>query len=120
MTLQHIVLFAFPHELSDADYGEMRSQVASWPSEIGGMARLRFGNDLTGDRTRGYSRLLYMEFAGADELRRYQQHPVHRAFQRWLVERSCTPLAFDYFIDDDTDLMAQNLQDVDRTAEERR
>src|SRR5476649_2617620 len=101
MTLQHIVLFAFPQELSEQDGADMRSQVASWPVEIGGMTALRFGGDLTGARTRGHSRLLYMEFASPDELTRYQQHPVHQAFQRWLAERECTPLAFDYFIDGD-------------------
>jgi hypothetical protein len=120
MTLQHIVLFAFPQELSDTDGADMLAQVASWPSEIGGMAALRLGGDLTGDRTRGYSRLLYMEFDGTDALKRYQAHPVHKAFQLWLAERSCTPLAFDYFIDGQTDLMARHLQHVDRTVEERR
>jgi hypothetical protein len=117
MALQHIVLFAFPQDLSDEDAADMRSQVASWPAEIGGMTTLRFGSDLTGDRTRGYSRLLYMEFDGTDELKRYQQHPVHQAFHRWLAERQCTPLAFDYFIDDTTDLMAE---DTDGREEERR
>ncbi len=70
------------------------------------MNQLRFGEDLTGARTRGYSRLLYMEFDDVDALKRYQQHPVHQSFNRWIVERECTPLAFDYFIDGDTDLMA--------------
>ncbi len=116
MALQHVVLFFFPEELSDEDYADMRLQVASWPEKIGGMTRLRFGSDLTGARTRGYSRLLHMEFAGTEDLKQYQQHPVHQAFHRWLVERRCTPLAFDYFIDDDTDLMAE---DTDRRVEER-
>jgi hypothetical protein len=117
MALQHIVLFAFPQDLSNEDAADMRSQVASWPAEIGGMTALRFGADLSGDRTRGYSRLLYMEFAGPDELKRYQQHPVHQAFHRWLVERQCTPLAFDYITDGDTDFMAE---DTDRREEESR
>jgi len=117
MTLQHIVLFSFPQELSDDDYADMRAQVASWPEEIGGMTRVRFGGDLTGARTNGYSRLLYMEFAGTDELKRYQQHPVHQAFHRWLMERQCTPLAFDYLIDEDTVLMPE---DPSSKEEERR
>ncbi len=108
MPLQHVVLFSFPKQLSQDDYADMRAQVASWPGEIGGMTSLRFGADLTGARTRGYSRLLYMEFDGPDELTRYQQHPVHQAFHRWVMERQCTPLAFDYFIDEDTNLMAEN------------
>ena len=108
MPVQHVVLFSFPKELSDTDSAEMRGQVASWPTDIGGMTRLRFGADLTGARTRGYSRLLYMEFAGTEELHRYQQHPVHQAFHRWLMERDCTPLAFDYFINADTDLIPED------------
>jgi hypothetical protein len=104
--LQHIVLFAFPQELSDEDYVDMTAQIASWPVEIGGMSKVRFGADLTGARTRGYSRLLFMEFAGTEELVRYQQHPVHKAFHSWIMERHCTPLAFDYFLDADTVLMS--------------
>jgi hypothetical protein len=117
MALQHVVLFSFPDDLSDGDAADMRSQVAAWPDKIGGMTALRFGSDLTGERTRGYSRLLYMEFEDVDALKRYQQHPVHQAFHAWIVERRCTPLAFDYFIDDQTDLMAQQM---DRGVEERR
>ncbi len=108
MTLQHVVLFSFPRELSEPEYADMKRQVASWPQAIGGMSRLRFGADLTGARTNGYSRLLYMEFPGTDELRSYQQHPVHQAFNRWILERECTPLAFDYFIDDDTVLIPEH------------
>ncbi len=108
MTLQHVVLFSFPRELSAPEYDDMKRQVASWPEAIGGMSRLRFGEDLTGARTNGYSRLLYMEFAGPDELKRYQQHPVHQAFHRWILERNCTPLAFDYFMDDNTVLIPEH------------
>lgn len=105
MPLQHVVLFSFPTELSPEDDRDMRAQVAAWPDAIGGMTALRFGRDLTGERTRGYSRLLYMEFDGVDDLHRYQRHPVHQAFHRWIVDRQCTPLAFDYHIDSQTDLM---------------
>lgn len=108
MALQHVVLFSFPEELSADEYADMRAQVASWPAEIGGMTRLRFGGDLTGARTRGYSRLLHMEFSSRDELVRYQQHPVHQAFNRWVMDRRCTPLAFDYFIDGDTVLTPED------------
>lgn len=86
----------------------MKTQVASWPREVGCMTRLRFGSDLSGARTNGYSRLLYMEFESADDLRRYQEHPVHQAFHRWVMERQCTPLAFDYFHNDDTVLLPEN------------
>jgi hypothetical protein len=32
----------------------------------------------------------------------YQQHPVHQEFLRWVLDRDCTPLAFDYPLDDTT------------------
>ncbi len=108
MALQHIVLFSFPRELSDEEQADMRAQVAAWGEGIGGMTHLRFGNDLTGARTRGYTQLLYMEFPGTAELERYQQHPLHKAFHAWLVERQCTPLAFDYFLDEDTVLVRED------------
>ncbi|HUZ69209.1 MAG TPA: Dabb family protein [Candidatus Saccharimonadales bacterium] len=117
MTLQHIVLFSFPKELSEPDAADMRAQVAAWPDAIGGMTRLRFGSDLTGTRTNGYSRLLYMEFAGTEALTAYQRHPVHQAFHAWLMERNCTPLAFDYVLDTDTVLIPE---DRKHNAEERR
>ncbi|MBV9101249.1 MAG: Dabb family protein [Candidatus Dormibacteraeota bacterium] len=107
MTLQHIVLFSFPRELSDAEYEDMRSQIAAWPEKIGGFSSLRFGADITGARTRGYSRLLYMEFDGTDELQRYRAHPVHQAFNQWIIDHECTPLAFDYFLDERTVLMPE-------------
>lgn len=99
MTLQHIVLFSFPKELSDADAHEMRRQVASWAEEIGTMGRLRFGRDLTDARTRGYQYLLYTEFDDVTALQAYRDHPVHQHFLAWITERSCTPLAFDYHLD---------------------
>lgn len=117
MRLQHVVLFSFPQELSAADATDMKAQVASWPRQIGCMTRLRFGGDLTGARTNGYSRLLHMEFTGVAELKQYQDHPVHQAFHRWVVERRCTPLAFDYFLDEETVLIPEGSQ---REEEERR
>jgi stress responsive alpha/beta barrel protein len=102
VTLQHIVLFSFPEELSAADAKDMRDQVASWATEIATMSALRFGTDLTGARTRGYQYLLYMEFADTDALKAYQAHPVHQRFLAWITERNCTPLAFDYYLDHTT------------------
>ncbi len=107
MTLQHIVLFSFPRPLSEEEAATMRAMVASWPSEIGLMTKCRFGTDLTGQRTRGYAYLLYTEFADPDLLRQYQDHPVHVRFRDWIMERDCTPLAFDYHLDSDTVLMAE-------------
>jgi Stress responsive A/B Barrel Domain len=107
VSLQHIVLFSFPEPLSDPDVARMRAMVASWPDEIGLMTRCRFGTDLTGQRTRGYAYLLYTEFPDQPTLRRYQEHPVHRAFLKWVMDRDCTPLAFDYYLDESTVLMAE-------------
>jgi hypothetical protein len=99
VTLQHIVLFSFPKELSTDDARDMRDQVVSWATEIGTMSALRFGTDLTGARTRGYAYLLYTEFSDEDALKAYQAHPVHQRFLAWVTERFCTPLAFDYHLD---------------------
>jgi hypothetical protein len=96
MTLQHVVLFAYPQDLDEADAAQMRGQIEAWPEAIGGIDVLRFGTDLTGARTRGHQYLLYMEFADQEALRAYQKHPVHQRFLAWITERDCTPLAFDY------------------------
>jgi hypothetical protein len=107
MTLQHIVLFSFPRELSDDEAAQMRSMVASWPKEIGLMGRCRFGTDLTQARTRGYGYLLYTEFPDVAALDSYRAHPAHLQFLDWITERDCTPLAFDYHLDERTVLMAE-------------
>lgn len=102
MTLQHIVAFKFPHDLDEADAAEMRAHVESWPQLIGGIDVIRFGADLTGERTRGHQYLLYTEFADDVALKAYQQHPVHQRFLAWVLERDCVPLAFDYHLTRDT------------------
>jgi Stress responsive A/B Barrel Domain len=107
VALQHVVLFSFPRPLSADEEAEMRAMVASWPDKIGLMDKCRFGTDLTGARTRGYTQLLYTEFADAETLGRYQAHPVHQQFLKWIMERDCTPLAFDYHLDEGTVLMAE-------------
>ena len=76
MTLQHIVLFSFPRELSPDEAAGMRAMVASWPSKIGLMTKCRFGTDLTGARTRGYNYLLYTEFPDVETMNAYRAHPV--------------------------------------------
>jgi hypothetical protein len=107
MSLQHIVLFSFPRDLSDAEVNQMRDMVASWPDQIGLMTKCRLGPDLTGARNRGYGYLLYTEFPDVDAMNAYRVHPVHVKFLDWLVARDCTPLAFDYLLDDDTVLMPE-------------
>jgi hypothetical protein len=107
MTVQHVVLFSFPRELSADEAAEMRAMVASWPREIGLMTRCRLGADITRARTRGYSFLLFTEFPDVDAMNAYREHPVHVAFMNWTVEHDCTPLAFDYELDEQTVLMAE-------------
>jgi hypothetical protein len=102
MTLQHIVLFSFPRPLTPGEAGQMRAMVASWPAEIGLMSKCRFGTDITGARTRGYDYLLFTEFPDLETMERYRAHPVHQRFLDWLNERDCTPLAFDYHLDEST------------------
>jgi hypothetical protein len=107
MTVQHIVLFSFPRELSADEAAQLRAMVASWPAEIGLMTKCRLGTDLTGARTRGYSRLLFTEFPDVDTLNAYRAHPVHVQFMEFLAKLDCTPLAFDYHLDGQTVLMAE-------------
>jgi len=107
VTVQHIVLFSFPRELSADDAGQLRAMVASWPDKIGLMSKCRLGTDLTGARTRGYSFLLYTEFPDVPTLNEYRAHPVHVEFMDWLAEHQCTPLAFDYYLDGQTVLMPE-------------
>jgi Stress responsive A/B Barrel Domain len=102
VALQHVVLFNFPGGLGDADWADMRRQVSSWPEQIGGIDALRLGPPMYDERTRGHQYLLYLEVADEAALTTYQQHPVHQAFVRWLKERDCATLAFDYLLDDDT------------------
>jgi hypothetical protein len=102
MTLQHVVLFSFPQDLTKDDWAEMQRQVRSWPAEIGGIDVMRLGPSINSERTRGYQYLLFMEVADQAALVAYQQHPVHQQFLRWVMERDCTPLAFDYYLDTQT------------------
>lgn len=108
MTLQHIVLFSFPSDLSDDEAAQMRDMVASWPAQIGLMTRCRLGTDLTGARNRGYSYLLYTEFPDVEAMNSYRAHPVHLQFMDWLAARDCAPLAFDYLLDEQTVLMPES------------
>jgi hypothetical protein len=102
VSLQHIVLFSFPRDLGPEDDAEMRRQVKAWPAEIGGMTAIRLGRSIHEERTRGYQYLLYTEFPDVDALVTYQKHPVHQQFLRWVLDRNCTPLAFDYHLDEKT------------------
>lgn len=102
MTLQHVVLFSFPADLDDADWADMQRYVQSWPTEIGGIDKIRLGTSINTERTRGYQYLLYMEVEDEQALVTYQKHPVHLEFLQWVIDHNCTPLAFDYYLDDNT------------------
>ncbi|HET6876353.1 MAG TPA: Dabb family protein [Jatrophihabitans sp.] len=105
MALQHVVLFSFPAEPTAEQAEEMRAQITGWVGVIPGIRALRFGEDITKARTRGYQFLLYMEFDTADDLRTYQAHPVHQQFLAWVIDNDITPLAFDYHLTDETVLL---------------
>jgi hypothetical protein len=107
MSLQHVVLFKFPRELTPDEGTQLRAMVASWPSQIGGMTRLRLGADITGARNRGYALLLFTEFPDFDAMTAYQQHPVHLEFLKFVTELGCEPLAFDYDLDATTVLLPE-------------
>jgi hypothetical protein len=100
--LQHVVLFSFPQDLGDEDWADMQSQVRSWPAEIGGIEKIRLGSSFNTERTRGYQYLLYTEFTDLEALVHYQRHSVHQKFLKWVLDRDCTPLAFDYHLDEET------------------
>jgi hypothetical protein len=102
VSLQHVVLFSFPTDLRPEDDAEMRRQVEAWPAQIGGMTAVRLGRSIDEQRTRGYQYLLYTEFPDVETLVSYQKHPVHQEFLRWVLDRDCTPLAFDYLLDETT------------------
>ena len=103
--IQHVVLLRFPHDLDEADDHAIRSAVSAWPGEIPVLTALRFGSDLTGARSQGYQYLLVTEFASAADLDTYQRHPVHQAFLGWIRARDVEALAFDYPLDDTTQLL---------------
>ncbi len=104
--LQHVVLLGFPTALSEAEDGELRALVFAFPREIATMSDCRIGSDLTGERTRGYQYLLHTVFPDEQALADYVVHPAHQRLVRFLDERDCQRLAFDYYLDSSTDALA--------------
>jgi hypothetical protein len=102
VSLQHVVLFAFPEKLGAEEEAEMGRQVAAWPEAIGGISALRFGSALSADYAQGYQYLLFMEFPDQAAYEQYLGHQDHLAFGAWIMERKCTPLVFDYALDGTT------------------
>ena len=110
--IQHVVLMKFPIDLSAEDEQWARDQITSWPARIGGFRQLRFGSDLTGERNRGNQYLLFEEFDDHEALQSYLVHPVHKEFQAWVVARKVEVTAFDYFVDEETDVSVSVSQRV--------
>jgi hypothetical protein len=102
VSLQHVVLLAFPDKLGADDEAEMRRQVEAWAETIGGISAIRFGPALSPDYSQGYQYLLFMELPDDASYQAYLGHPAHLAFGGWIMERKCTPLVFDYPLDDTT------------------
>jgi hypothetical protein len=100
--VQHVVLLRFPRELTQDEEAEMQAFVRSWPGEIGGFTRLRLGRDITGARAQGFQYLLFEEFESTEVMEAYFPHPVHQEFARWVADRNCETLAFDYVLDETT------------------
>jgi hypothetical protein len=104
--LQHVVLMKFPADLPSEDEKWARKEIASWPARIGGFRQLRFGSDLSGERNRGNQFLLLEEFEDYDAFQAYLVHPVHKEFQAWVSARNVEVTAFDYFVDNETDMLS--------------
>lgn len=102
VSVQHVVLLGFDPELGEAEVAELRAQVESWPAAIGGFEALALGPPISTERTRGYHYLLYTVFPDGAELDRYQVHPVHQKFARWVVDHGGSVLAFDFALDGST------------------
>jgi Stress responsive A/B Barrel Domain len=106
--VQHVVLLRFPADLGADDAAVIREMVAGWPEQIGLLTRLRFGRDLTGDRTHGYQYLLLTEFESTVDLDAYRVHPVHQKFVAWIHERDVETVAFDYLLDETTSYLPRD------------
>jgi Stress responsive A/B Barrel Domain len=99
MTLQHLVLFRFPSDLSHDDEAAMLSQVRAWPTEIGLFRDLRLGRSLDPAQSKGFQYCLCMEVADEETLRRYREHPTHQLFVAWLDQHGAERIAFDYLLE---------------------
>jgi stress responsive alpha/beta barrel protein len=97
---QHVVLFRFPEELSEDEQRDMASQVRAWAGEVPGLVGLRFGADVSG-RSGGWQYLLFTEFQDDDTHRAYYDHPLHQAFSKWVFDRNCEVVRFDYPLNDE-------------------
>lgn len=96
---QHVVLFKFAKELTDAEEREMAEQIQAWPDAIPGFTGLRFGKDTSG-RNEGYTYLLLTDFESQEALDAYYAQPAHVSFSEWVFSRGCEVIRVDYALNE--------------------
>jgi hypothetical protein len=96
MAIQHVVLWRFTTDLSEADRGEVRRRVETSSNDIGRMRELRFVRLVPAESTHGYQYLMSMVFENEADLANYMSHPIHIELAEWAIARSCEFLYFDY------------------------
>ena len=62
------------------------------------MTSIRLSRSMNQERTRCYQDLLYPDFPDveAQVTAAHQKHAVHQEFLRRVLDRDCTPMAFDH------------------------
>ncbi len=96
--MQHIVLIKFPQALTEADTRWIDAHLSLWLERIGGIARIHWGEDVSG-RSRGYQWGLTIEFTSPEAESQYHPHPVHQEFAQWVAAAGGEVLAFDFPFD---------------------
>jgi Stress responsive A/B Barrel Domain len=100
-TVQHVVLFKFPNELTPEQEKDMFERVRAWPDTIEGFTGLRFGKDVSG-RGGGYSYLLLTEFESEEAHQAYYSQPAHVAFSEFVFSMGSEVIRMDYPLNDQT------------------
>jgi len=96
MAIQHVVLWRFTTDLSEADQQEVRKRVETSSNDIGRMRELRFAPLVPAASAQGYQYLMSMVFENEADLANYMEHPLHIELAKWAIGRSCEFLYFDY------------------------
>jgi hypothetical protein len=104
VALQHVVLFRFAPDISEADQAELRERVETSSSDIGRLRELRFVRLVPAASAKGYQYLMSMVFEDKADLVNYMPHPIHQALAKWCADRGCEFLFFDYDLDTATSL----------------
>lgn len=74
--IQHMVMFKFKPEVTDADIEALEAQMNRLPDTIVEIQSYEFGRDVVGSE-RSYDFGLVSLFANLEALGRYQTHPDH-------------------------------------------